>query len=125
MNEFDQYVKHKLKQKYYIRYADDFVFLSNNRQELLKIIPEIKNYLSKKLQLTIHPAKISLTTLASGLDYLGIINFPHHRILRTKTKRRVLKRVNEKNLASYLGFLKHCDSYELQNLVINKIGPLD
>src|SRR3989344_3954373 len=27
MNEFDQFMKHKLKAKYYIRYADDFVIL--------------------------------------------------------------------------------------------------
>ena len=26
MNKFDQFVKHQLKQKFYIRYADDFVF---------------------------------------------------------------------------------------------------
>ncbi|MBT4349690.1 hypothetical protein HOC37_06955 [bacterium] len=125
MNEFDQYVKHKLKQKYYIRYADDFVFFSQDRQELLKLIPKIKNYLGQKLQLTIHPKKISLSTLASGVDYLGMINFPHYRVLRTKTKNRILKRVNNKNLPSYFGVLKHANTYDLQNLVLNKTGKLD
>ena len=38
MNEFDQFVKHKLKQKHYIRYADDFVFLSDNKENLIYII---------------------------------------------------------------------------------------
>jgi retron-type reverse transcriptase len=35
MNEFDQYVKHRMKEKYYVRYADDFVFLADNRKALL------------------------------------------------------------------------------------------
>ena len=37
-NEFDQFVKHKLKVKYYIRYADDFVILGRDTQELLEIL---------------------------------------------------------------------------------------
>lgn len=125
MNEFDQYVKHKLKQKYYIRYADDFVFLSQDRNDLLKLVLIIKEYLGKKLLLTIHPKKISLSTLASGVDYLGYVHFPKHRILRTKTKQRVLKKVDNKNLPSYLGVLKHCNSYELKNLVMNKTALLN
>ncbi len=32
MNEFDQFVKHKLKIKHYTRYVDDFVFFSQNRK---------------------------------------------------------------------------------------------
>jgi len=36
MNEFDQFVKHRLKAKYYIRYADDFVIMSPNREWLYR-----------------------------------------------------------------------------------------
>ncbi len=125
MNEFDQFVKHNLKQKYYIRYADDFVFLSDNRQELINITPKVKDYLGKKLTLEIHPNKISLSTLASGVDYLGYINFPHYRILRAKTKKRILKLVNNKNLPSYFGVLKHCNSYILKQEVENIVGLFD
>lgn len=125
MNEFDQYVKHNLKQKYYIRYADDFVFMSDNKQELIDITPKIKDYLGKKLTLEIHPKKISLSTLASGVDYLGYINFPQHRILRTKTKKRILRLSNNKNLPSYFGVLKHCNSFKLKQELENIVGLLD
>ncbi len=125
MNEFDQFVKHKLKQKYYIRYADDFVFLSDNKKELINIIPEVKDYLGKKLTLQIHPNKISLSTLASGVDYLGYINFPQHRILRAKTKKRILRLANNKNLSSYFGVLKHCSSFKLKQEVENIVGLFD
>jgi retron-type reverse transcriptase len=125
MNEFDQFVKHKLKQKYYIRYADDFVFMSDNRQELINIIPQVKNYLGKKLTLEIHPNKLYLSTLASGVDYLGYINFPQYRILRTKTKKRILRLVSHKNLSSYFGVLKHCNSFSLKQEIENRVGLFD
>jgi len=122
MNQFDQFVKHRLKQEYYVRYADDFVFLSENKENLVKIIKPIQDFLGKKLQLQIHPDKLSLSTFASGVDYLGCVHFPHHRVLRTKTKRKMSRFVNEENLPSYLGVLKHTDSYKLRQKVLNKIS---
>ena len=71
MNKFDQFVKHKLKVRYYIRYADDIVFLSRVRQRLINILKEINSFLSKKLKLQLHPKKISIRTVASGIDFLG------------------------------------------------------
>jgi retron-type reverse transcriptase len=38
MNQLDQWVKHKLKARHYIRYADDFVFMSHNRAWLEMMI---------------------------------------------------------------------------------------
>lgn len=121
MNEFDQFVKHKLKQKYYIRYADDFVFLANNKESLVNNIKLVKEFLGKKLLLQIHPNKISLSTLASGVDYLGYVNFPHHIILRTKTKRRMLRLANENNLQSYLGVCYHASAYNIEKKIMDKL----
>lgn len=113
LNELDQYIKHHLKVKYYIRYADDFVILSKDREHLESICLEVGNFLADNLNLKLNLDKTSVKTLASGVDFLGYVVLPHHTILRTKTKRRMLKRVNEKNLPSYLGILKHCDGYDL------------
>mgnify|MGYP001603475412 FL=1 len=50
MNEFDQFVKHQLKAKYYIRYADDFVVLHEDKTYLESVLAEMKVFLeSKKL----------------------------------------------------------------------------
>ena len=122
LNEFDQFVKHKLKQRYYIRYADDFVFFSQDREELQKLIPIISNYLQEKLKLTLHPKKIFIKTLASGVDFLGWVHFPYrHRVLRTSTKRRMFKRLEEsqkeETVASYLGMLGHGDGWKLAEKV--------
>jgi retron-type reverse transcriptase len=131
MNKFDQFVKHKLKAKHYIRYADDFVFLSDNKKSLGRYITEIEEFLKKKLKLELHPKKVSINTFASGIDFLGCITFLHHKVLRTKTKRRMFKKLSKKyvdlqsgkiekeifeqSLQSYLGILGHCDGANIEN----------
>jgi retron-type reverse transcriptase len=119
MNELDQHVKHKLKAKYYIRYADDFVVLSHDKNTLLKYVRYIVHFLHAKLQLSLHPDKLFLKTYASGVDFLGWVHFPRHRVLRTSTKKRMLKNFsknpNKESLASYKGLLKHGNTHKIGN----------
>jgi hypothetical protein len=123
MNEFDQFVKHKLNQKYYIRYADDFLFLSKNEDRLVRLIPQIKEFLEQQLKLSLHPNKVILKTFASGVDFLGWTHFPKYRVMRTITKRRMFKRVREhtrpQTLQSYLGLLGHGNTYKIQRDLLN------
>ncbi|OGG61422.1 hypothetical protein A3I46_01965 [Candidatus Kaiserbacteria bacterium RIFCSPLOWO2_02_FULL_54_13] len=118
MNEFDQYVKHTLKQKYYIRYADDFVFLSRDRNDLRETLRYIVVFLSGHLKLTLHPDKVSITTFASGVDFLGWVHFPHHRQIRTSTKRKIIRMMEgypkRGTISSYRGLLQHGNTYRLQ-----------
>lgn len=117
MNEFDQFVKHKLKAKYYIRYADDFVFMSENKEYLEKLLPIIKEFLNTKLKLDLHPDKVYIKTFASGVDFLGWINFSSHKVLRTATKNRMLRNLQEERLEarlqSYRGLLSHGNTKKL------------
>jgi len=128
MNEFDQFVKHELKIKYYIRYADDFVVLSDDKKWLEKQIFVIQGFLFKELKLELHPDKVSIKTLASGVDFLGWVNFPYHRVLRTTTKRRMLRRIVKslapETLNSYLGLLRHGNTGKLQKEVYERIKIL-
>jgi len=133
MNKFDQFAKHKLKAKYYIRYADDFVFFSESKSCLENQIPVIGNFLEKELKLKLHPDKVFLKTLNSGVDFLGMISFPNHRILRTKTKRRIIKKFKNKrqelesnliskeafnqSLQAYLGVLRHCKGHIIEQKI--------
>ncbi len=118
MNEFDQFMKHKLKIRYYIRYADDFVILSENRRWLQDLIGPIQEFLKDELKLQLHTDKIFIKTLASGVDFLGWVHFPDHRVLRTTTRRRIMKRVEESSMSetinSYLGLLRHGNAWKLQ-----------
>jgi len=123
MNQFDQYIKHKLKVKHYIRYADDFVIMLDNQQQLELLISKISDFLNFELKLTLHPKKVSVATLASGIDFLGWVHFHGHRVLRTATKWRMLKKIKAEPwdaamLKSYSGLLKHGNTYKLQKFTI-------
>ena len=99
----------------------------------------IQNFLQSKLQLTLHPNKIVLRKWHQGIDFLGYVSFPYYTILRTKTKRRLLKCLKIKcdklncgllenkafhqSLQSYLGILKHCYGHGIKHQ-IRKIGKI-
>ncbi len=118
MNEFDQFMKHVMKVKYYIRYADDFVILDEDKDYLLELTPKIADFLEDRLKLSLHPDKLFIRNLNSGVDFLGWIHFFDHRVLRPATKRRILKRVTEKNLSSYLGLCSHGNTYKLRTSIL-------
>ena len=122
MNEFDQFMKHKIKAKYYVRYADDFVVMSQDRAWLESILPRIEGFLWTRLKLRLHPNKISIRTIASGVDYLGWVHFNDHRVLRTVAKRRMFRRLkdsgyNSASVQSYLGLLKHGNTSKLRDML--------
>ncbi|TSC55623.1 MAG: hypothetical protein Greene071421_548 [Parcubacteria group bacterium Greene0714_21] len=119
MNKFDQFVKHKLKARYYIRYADDFVILSEDRKWLKSVLLRISYFLWSNLRLQLHPSKTFIQTVASGVDFLGWVYFPDHRVLRTMTKRRMFrgikrKRGNMATVQSYFGLMSHGNTKKLQ-----------
>jgi retron-type reverse transcriptase len=122
MNEFDQFVKHKLNTKYYIRYADDFVFFFEDRKYLESLTNKISNFLQNKLKLQLHPDKVFIKTLSSGVDFLGWVNFTNHRVLRNKTKKRMLGRISKNpsidTLNSYLGLIKHGNSRKIRKKIL-------
>lgn len=137
MNELDQFIKRVLKVKYYVRYTDDFVIVSDNTEYLNNLLPAIRQFLDKSLALTLHPHKISIRKYRQGIDFLGYVILPHYIQLRTKTKRRMLRKIDQKvqeynndeissktfnqTLQSYYGVLSHADSHKLTQELKNKV----
>jgi len=75
----------------------------------------VKYFLKDTLDLEIHPQKISFRKLAWGIDFCGYIVLPHYILPRTKTKRRIFKKVlnqeiTNQSLQSYLGYFCHASS---------------
>ena len=128
MNVFDQFMKHDLKITCYLRYTDDFIVVSDDREYLQNLLPSIESFLKDHLRLMLHPHKVSIRKYRQGIDFLGYIVLPHHRMLRTKTKRRMIQkleeRATEQSLQSYLGVLSHADAYRLGLDVRNRFFPL-
>lgn len=118
MHEFDMYIKQELRVKYYIRYADDFLILSDSREYLENLLPMINRFLNERLHLTLHEHKVCIKTYDSGVDFLGWVHFPHHRQIRTATKRKIIRNMKEypkqSSMNSYRGLLEHGNTYKLQ-----------
>ncbi|MEK7091568.1 MAG: hypothetical protein AAB900_01130, partial [Patescibacteria group bacterium] len=62
---------------------------------------------------------VSIKTIGSGVDFLGWVHFPNHRVVRTTTKKRMWRKLekleNDLNvLNSYLGLLSHGNAKKLQ-----------
>lgn len=123
MNKFDHWMKHTIKAKYYIRYADDFVIFSEDKGWLLELTPKIANFLEENLKLSLHPNKEYIKTLASGVDFLGWVHFPDHRVIRTMTKKRMLKRLalfpREEVKTSYLGLINYGNTDKIKNKIFS------
>ena len=121
MNELDQFMKRRIKVRYFIRYADDFIILHTDKKYLINLIPQVSEFLEKELALSLNQNKVFIKTISSGVDFLGWVNFPQHRVLRTAAKRRMFKKLKRKQtretVASYLGLLKHGNAYDLKKKI--------
>lgn len=122
MDPLDKFVKHQLKAKYYLRYADDFLILSSNPEELLGYFVEINTFLKEKLKLQIHQNKTSLRKLSQGIDFVGYVALPHYQVPRHRTVKRIFKKVSgalnedlEKAMPSYLGYIQHVSSRKIKD----------
>jgi len=92
LNELDQFVKHKLKCRFYLRYCDDFVLLSDSRQELIKWKEEIKRFIPERLKLSLNEKRQSLQPIKNGINFLGYIVRKDYVLVR----RRVVNNLREK-----------------------------
>lgn len=76
-------------------------------------------------RLRLHPDKVSIEPVSSGVDFLGWVHFPYHRVLRTTTKRRMFKRLKmiegkPEVVSSYLGLISHGNSNKLKKRIEDK-----
>lgn len=136
MNEFDQFIKHVLKIKHYARYTDDFIIISRDREYLKKLIGPIRDFLEKTLRLDLHPDKILIRKYSHGIDFLGYVILPYHKLIRKRTWKRMVRKFKAKvkdsrlekitkesvdeSLQSYLGILKHANTHKLKEALKNQ-----
>lgn len=122
LEDLDHYIKETLKVKYYIRYMDDMVLFSNNKKELKKVKLAIDDFL-KNEDLKIKENWALFKTESRPLDFLGYRFYRGYTTLRRgnflRIKRRIKKIYKKENLnyhdscavISYLGWIKHSNSY--------------
>ncbi len=133
LNSLDHFVKHKLKERYYARYVDDFIIISQNKEKLKEKIPLIGEFLKSELKLELHPKKIYFQHYKKGVEFLGILIKPWRsyvtprvkgsfyetiEVINKKIKKDKLNEDEKKKILSqvnsYLGATSHTDSYKLR-----------
>ncbi|MGD0523186.1 MAG: reverse transcriptase/maturase family protein [Candidatus Microgenomates bacterium] len=137
LNELDQYVKHTLNCKYYIRYVDDFIILDENKEKLYQIKQQIEEFLRQKLTLELHPNKWQIEDARKGVDFLGYVTKRTHILVRRRVIKNLKKKLQEfqkehTNLKyvlscinSYYAHFRHADGYNLRrNLWEKHFGVL-
>ena len=137
MSNFDHFVKHDLKIRFYCRYVDDFVVVCNDKKYLKVVIVKIKEFLLLELHLSLHPKKIYFQHYTKGVNYLGVIIKPYRINVANRTKHNFYITIEEMNLIardhkpnkqdkdkflcsmnSYLGIMKHFDTYYLRKRIL-------
>ncbi len=73
LDQLDQFVKHTLKCRWYMRYVDDFIILSPNLKQLRHWKKEIQFFLAQKLKLGLNPQKERHHPVSDGIHWLGYV----------------------------------------------------
>lgn len=119
LNDLDRYVKKELGCRFYVRYNDDFVILSESSRWLEEIRGKIITFVEEELYLNIPLEKTSLRKITWGVDFLGFTILPKAVLLRDKTKSKIFSNINLHNIHSYFGILRHCNSYNLRRKILS------
>lgn len=132
LDALDQFAKHQLRARHYVRYVDDFVLLHESAQWLNQAKAELEAFLPARLHAQINPAKTILQPVDRGIDFVGQVIKPWHRTTRRKSYRTALARTAAATAAdtyttanSYFGLLRqatasHHDRARLARVVMRK-----
>jgi hypothetical protein len=142
LSELDNFVKHRLRERLYVRYMDDFLVLSGDKRRLQADKGRIASFLESRLRLRLHPKKANVFPVRVGIDFLGYRVFATHRLLRKSTVRRFVKRVRryqtalskgaisqkkfQQSVAAWQAYAEFGDSYRLRKSLEERLighGP--
>lgn len=129
LNQLDQYIKQKLKIKYYFRYVDDLLIFSNIKKELHIYKSKIRKFLKKELYLEMPKTKTRMGLLKTGVDFVGYQIYPEYIRVRKSNLRNFLKRTKsriksnsnnfliESSINSWLGYSLHANTRKLNTTI--------
>lgn len=137
LNNFDHFVKEKLKVRKYLRYVDDFALFSDDRGFLAEARLAVEEYLAQ-YRLKIHPVKSQLFETKHGANFLGFRVFPDYIRVRTENLRRAKRRLRKmqndyiqgkitleqvsQSIQSWFAHLEHGDTWRLRQQIFTSLA---
>ncbi len=126
LNELDQYAKHDLKIKHWIRYVDDILVVDREGDILHSYVPQIDGFIKQRLKLHLHPNKVEINRVDRGFKMLGFVCRPSARYLRNETVMRAKHKLKGMCMAknddvkiratanSYFGICRQAKTYNVR-----------
>jgi hypothetical protein len=129
LHELDKYMKFDLKLKYYLRYVDDFVIVSQDKEELRALPVLVDEFLQEKLSLRLNARKTVLQELKKGASFLGYFVKPQNTLVKNEVLKRFKKKtqngiIGAKGVAvtnSYFGHFRQADSHNLRRKICESL----
>lgn len=135
LNELDQYAKHELRLRYYIRYMDDIIILSDDKKHLHEVKESIEIFLKEKLGLDLNN-KTAIRPISTGIEFVGFRMWATHRRLKKKTLKKMKRRIKtlqkvysegsigfdkvNSSMQSYFGIMEHFNSFRFKTKLLNE-----
>ncbi len=138
LDQLDQFIKHELGWRHYLRYMDDFLLLGTNKAKLWVIRELIREFLCNNLSIELNPNKSGVLATSIGIDWLGYRVYPNHKLLRGSSVRRFSNRTRayqkrvvggeistvdlELSLRSWLAYAREANSHGLLTRLEEDLG---
>lgn len=135
LDPLDQMAKRTYGIRYYIRYMDDVIVLSDNKEDLNRYKREFSDFLKDELRLRLNN-KTAIRPVSQGIEFVGFRIWPGYVRLRKSTSlhmKRHLKEMQEKyrryevsfskvneTVMSYKALMKHCDCRALEKKIFSE-----
>ena len=132
LDRFDHWIKEVKHVKYYFRYVDDIVILSDSKEYLHKLRAEIERELETNFHLTLKGNWQVFPVEARGIDFLGYVVRHDYVRLRKRTKINIQRKLQacidagmdlkaiHNAMGSYYGWLKYANCEHLIQTLNNK-----
>ncbi len=129
LDALDQFCKHQVGARHYVRYVDDFIIVHQSAARLHQALQQITAWLPAQLGANLNPAKTILQPVDRGIDFVGHVIKPWRRTTRKRTLATATTRLQAMPADdvyaagnSYLGLLRqathsHADRARLANVL--------
>jgi RNA-directed DNA polymerase len=136
LNDLDQFVKHELRCKAYLRYCDDFLLFADDKATLWTWRAEIVDLLAA-LRLTLHKGRAQVYPVRTGIPWLGFRVYPTHRRLRRRNVKAFARRLRaqrdayragqitaeeiRRSLQAWIAHASHANTYRLRRSILKQV----
>lgn len=101
LNEFDRYIMHGLKPLAYMRYGDDWLCFTPDRNAAEHIRGKAVYFLEQSLKLNVSQKVDAVKPAYKGFAFLGVDHWPNGLRLTLPTQTRVFQKLEPENYSSY------------------------